>query len=102
MKVGRARASADGGSPVTGRPMKRCASVKVDTPPTARTAFFQSGNARDVENASGSGCLYSQLVDTRYGTFTSKMFSELSVCPPQVDVYNASIGLPSKVAIRPR
>src|SRR4029077_18813994 len=94
--------SADNGSPVTGSPMNRCASPKVDTPATARTAFFQSGKDRELENACGSGCLYSQLVDTRYGTFMSKMFSELSVCPPHVDVYRASIGVPSKVAITPR
>src|SRR5437762_10417764 len=82
--------------------MKRAASPKVATPATASTASFQSGKDREVENANGSGCLYSQLVDTRYGTFMSKMFSELSVCPPQVDVYSASIGWPSKVATTPR
>jgi hypothetical protein len=76
----------DGGSPRFGRFMKRCASEKLDTPATARTAVLQSRKDRDEENGRGSGCLYSQLVETRYGTFSSKMFSALSVLPPQVEL----------------
>ena len=33
-----------------------------------------------------SGCLYSQLVETRYGTFSLKMCSASSVRPPQVEL----------------
>jgi len=66
--------------------MKRRASVKFETPATARTASFQSGNDRDEENGSGSGCLYSQIVETRYGTFSSKIFSAFSVRPPHVEL----------------
>ena len=52
----------------------------------------QSENERDVLNATGSGCLYSQLVETRYGIFSSKIFSASSVRPPHVELYKALIG----------
>src|ERR1051326_6633645 len=64
-KADRTVKSVDGGSPRIGNPIKSCASVKFDTPATARTASFQSGNDREVEKGSGSGCLYSQIVETR-------------------------------------
>src|SRR5438105_4314967 len=57
--------SVEGGSPSTGSPINRCASEKFETFATASTASFQSGKDREVEKASGAGCLYSQIVDTR-------------------------------------
>ena len=65
MKVASVAGSADDGSPLGGRPMNRCASLKFWTPATASTARFQSGSDREDANAMGSGCLYSQLVETR-------------------------------------
>src|SRR4051812_21143872 len=65
MNVARLPGSGDGGSPRIGKPMKRSASEKFETFETARTASFQSGKERDVENGSGWGCLNSQMVDTR-------------------------------------
>jgi hypothetical protein len=76
----------DGGSPRLGRPRKRCASEKFDTRATASTPSFQFGTDRDDANARSFGCLYSQIVDTRYGTFSSKIFSASSVRPPQVEL----------------
>src|ERR1700687_5924158 len=102
MNVATVLASVLGGSPWFGRPMKRCASAKFATPATSRTASFQSGNDRDEENGTGAGCLYSQMVETRYGTFSSKMFSASSVRPPQAELYSALMGLPPYVAITPR
>src|SRR5438093_7969356 len=102
MKAARAAVSDDGGSPRTGNPMNRSASEKFDTPATASTPSFQSGKDRDVEKGSGSGCLYSQIVETRYGNFSSKMFSASSVRPPQVELYSALIGSSLYVAITPR
>ena len=57
--------------------MKRAASAKVATRATASTPSFQFAIDRDDANGSGLGCLYSQLVETRYGTFSSKMFSRV-------------------------
>src|SRR5258706_16134641 len=82
--------------------MKRSASAKFDTRATARTPSFQLATDRDDANGRGLGCLYSQLVETRYGTLSPKIFSASSVRPPQVELYNALIGLPSYVATMPR
>ena len=86
MNAANAAGSVDGGSPRSGSPMKRAASANVDTRATASTPSFQLANDRDEANGRGRGCLYSQLVDTRYGTFSSKMFSASSVRPPHVEL----------------
>ena len=65
--------------------MNRAASLKFLTPATVSTPSFQLGIAREVANAI-SGCLFSQLTDTRYGTFSLKMCSASSVRPPQVEL----------------
>src|SRR4030095_934116 len=102
MNVLKEAVSMDCGSPWPGKPKKRRAWVKFETPATASTASFQSGKARDVANAVGSGCLYAQIVDTRYGTFSSKMFSASLVRPPHVELYSALIGRSLYTAIIPR
>ena len=39
-----------------------------------------------VLKGSGFGCLYSHVVEIRYGTFSPKMFSASSVRPPHVEL----------------
>src|SRR5438045_298381 len=90
--VARAAMSVESGSPRAGSAINRCASEKLETPATASTASFQSANERAVANGSGIGCLYSQMVETRYGSFSSKIFSASSVRPPHVELYRALIG----------
>src|SRR5262245_51740069 len=102
MNAARAAGSVEGGSPRSDRPMKRAASAKFSTCATASMPSFQLGIDRVVANGMGFGCLYSQVVDTRYGTFSSKMFSASSVRPPHVELYIALIGWSLYTAINPR
>src|SRR5260370_38729705 len=78
MKLAKAGLSADtigSGSPLTGSAINRCASEKFETPATESTASFQSGKDRAVENASGAGCLNSQITGTDYGSCASNMLA---------------------------
>src|SRR5262245_20623697 len=102
MNVANAGRSVDCGSPCPDNPKNRRACVKFVTPATASTASFQSVKESEVENACGSGCLYSQIVETKYGIFSSKMFAASSVRPPHVELYRAFIGWSWYVATTPR